>query len=79
MSPLELSCINTALEAVSEASVMRVKGLEISGKARTSCLVNMVCRLQKACFWSGLQVQGFDCSVRSRRGQAMLEKKGMNF
>ena len=74
MSPLELSCINTALEAVSEASVMRVKGLEISGKARISCLVNVVYRFWKTFSWSGPQVQGFDCLVRSRRWQAMLEK-----
>ena len=44
MSPLVLSCISTAPDAVSEAFVMRVKGLEVSGKARIGCLVNTVCR-----------------------------------
>ena len=47
---------------------MRVKGLEVLGKARTSCLVNVACRFWKAFSWSGLQVQGVDCLVRSRRG-----------
>ena len=58
---------------------MRVKGLEVSEKARTGCLVNAVCRLQNALSWLGPQVQGFNCLVRSRRGQAISEKKGMNF
>ena len=79
MSPLALSCIGTAPDAISKALVMRVKGLEVSGKARTGCLVNMVCRLWKVVSWMGPQVQGFDCLVRSKRGWAMLEKEGMNF
>ena len=57
---------------------MRVKGLEVSGKARTGCLVNVACRFWKAFSWSGSQVQGVDCLVRSRRGCAMLEQEGMN-
>ena len=79
MSPLVLSCISTAPDAVSKASVMRVKDLEVSGKARTGCLVNAVCRFWKAFSWSSPQAQRFVCLVRSRRGQAMLEKEGMNF
>ena len=79
MSPLVLSCISTAPDAVSKTSVMRVNGLEVLGKARTSCLVNMACRFQKKFSWLGPQTQGVNCLVRSRRGHAMLEKKGMNF
>ena len=58
---------------------MKVKSLEVLGKARTGCLVNAVCRLQNMFSWSGPQVQGFDCLVRFRRGWAMSEKKGLNF
>ena len=79
MSSLLLSCIRTAPDAVNEASIMRMKSLEVSGKARTSCLMNVFCRLQNAVSWSGPQVQEFDCLVRSRRGWAMSEKEGMNF
>ena len=79
MSPLVLSYISTAPDAVSEASVMRMNGLEVLGKARTSCLVNMACRFRKEFSWLGPQTQGVDCLVRSRRGHVMLEKKGMNF
>ena len=68
MSLLVLSCISTAPDAVSEASVMRVKALEVLEKARTSCLVNVVCRLQKAFSWLGSQIQGDGCLVRSKRG-----------
>ena len=45
MSPLVLSCISTAPDAISKALVMRMKSLEVSGKARTGCLVKAVCRL----------------------------------
>ena len=79
MSPLALSCISTPPDAISEVFIIRLKGLEVSGKARTSCLVNTVCRLQKMVSWLGPQVQGFDYLIRSKRGQAMSEKKGMNF
>ena len=48
MSPLTLSYIRTAFDAVNKASVIRVKGLEVLGKARTGCLVNVFCRLQNA-------------------------------
>ena len=48
MFSLVLSCISTAPDVVSEEFVMRVKGLEILEKARTSCLVNVACRFQKA-------------------------------
>ena len=58
---------------------MRVKGLEVSGRARTSCLVKAVCRLWKVVSWSGPQVQGDDCLVRFKKGQVRLEKEGMNF
>ena len=74
-----VGCIRTAPDAINEASIMRVKGLEVSGKSRTGCLVNMVCRFQKVFSWSGPQAQGVDCLVRSRRGQAMSKKEGMNF
>ena len=79
MSPLVLSCIRTAPDAISKASIIRVKGLEVLGKARTSCLVNVACQLWNVVSWLGPQVQGFDCLVRSRRGQAMSKKEGMNF
>ena len=79
MFPLVLSCISTAPDAVSKASIIRVKSLEVLEKARTGCLVNVVCRFWKVFFWSGPQVQGVDCLVRSRREQAMLEKEGINF
>ena len=29
---------------ISKASVMRMKGLEMLGKVRTDCLINVVCR-----------------------------------
>ena len=79
MSLLVLGYISTASDAISEASIMRVKGLKVLGNARTGCLVNAACRLRNAFSWSGPQVQGFDCLVRSRRGQAILKKEGMNF
>ena len=79
MSLLALSCISTAPDAISKASIIRVNSLEVLEKARTSCLVNVVCRFQKAFSWSGPQVQGFDYLMRSRRRQAILEKEGMNF
>ena len=79
MSPLVLSCIRTAPDAISKASVIKVKGLEVLEKARISCLVNVACRLQNVVSWLGPQVQGFGCLVRSKRGGAMSEKKGMNF
>ena len=53
MSPLALSCISTAPDAVSKMSVIRVKGLEVSGKAKTGYLVNVACRFWKAVSWSG--------------------------
>ena len=34
--------MSTAPDAISEAFIIKVKGLKVSGKARTSCLVNMV-------------------------------------
>ena len=57
-----------APDAVSEASVMRVKGLEMSEKARTGYLVNTVWRFWNTFFWSDAQVQRLDCWMRSRRG-----------
>ena len=44
MSPIALCCISMVPDAISKASVMRVKDLEVLGKARTSCLVNIVWR-----------------------------------
>ena len=79
MSLFALCCISTAPDAVSEASIMRVKDLEVLGKVRTSCLVNVACRLQKVFSWLGPQVQEVNCLVRSKRGHAMSEKEGMNF
>ena len=42
MSSFVLCCISMAPDAISEASVMRVKSLEVLGKVRTGCLVNAV-------------------------------------
>ena len=56
MSSLVLGYISTASDAISEASIMRVKGLKVLGNARTGCLVNAACRLWNAFSWSGPQV-----------------------
>ena len=79
MFPLALGCISTAPDAISKASIIRMKDLKVLEKARIGCLVNVACRFWKAFSWFSPQVQGVDCLVRSRRGRAMSEKEAMNF
>ena len=54
MSLFALWYISMAPNNIREVFDMGVKGLEMSGKVRASCLVNVVWRFQKGFFWSGL-------------------------
>ena len=65
--------------AVSEASVMTVKGLMVSGRARTGPWVKVAFSVLNAASHSVVQSHFAPFLVRSWRGHAIVEKSGMNF
>ena len=78
-SPLKSVCIKTAPMAVSEASVITVKGLVVFGRARTGPWVKVAFNVLNATSHSVVQSHFALFLVRSWRGQAIVEKSGMNF
>ena len=71
--------MRTALVAVSEALVMTVKGLVVSGRARTGPWMKVAFNVLNATSHSVVQSHFAPFLVRSWRGQAIVEKSGMNF
>ena len=78
-SPLKSVCIRTTLVAVSEVSVITVKGLVVSGRARTGPWVKVAFNVLNATSHSVIQSHFAPILVRLWRGWAIVEKSGMNF
>ena len=78
-SSLKSICIRTAPVAVSEALVMTVKGLVVSGRARTGPWMKVAFNVLNATSHSVVQSHFAPFLVRLWRGQAIVEKSGMNF
>ena len=72
-------CIRTAPVAVSKALVMTVKGLVVSGRARTGPWVKVTFNVLNATSHSVVQSHFAPFLVRLWRGRAIVEKSGMNF
>ena len=78
-SPLKSVCIRTTQVAVSKTSVMTVKGLVVSGRARTGPWVKVTFNVLNVTSHSVVQSHFAPFLVRLWRGQAIVEKSGMNF
>ena len=65
--------------AVSEASVMTIKGLVVSRRARTSPWVKVAFNVLNVTSHSVVQSHFAPFLVRSWRGWTIVEKSGMNF
>ena len=76
---MESGCMRIAPEAVREASVIMVNGVEISGIERTGWERKQDWRVRNTVSQVGVHAQAEDFLVRSVRGRAMEEKLGMNF
>ena len=78
-SPLKSVCIKTAPVAVSEASVMTIKGLVVSRRARIGPWMKVAFNVLNATSHSVVQSHFAPFLVRLWRGRAIVEKSGMNF
>ena len=78
-SLLKSVCIRTAPVAVREASVMTVKDLVVSERVKTGPWVKVTCRVLNAVLHAVVQSHFAPFLVRSWKGQAIVEKSGMNF
>ena len=78
-SLLKSVCIKTAPVGVREALVMTVKGLVVSGRVKTGPWVKVACKVLNAVLHSVVQFYFAPFLIRSWKGQAIVEKSGMNF
>ena len=78
-SPLKSVCMRTTPVAVSKASVMTIKGLVVSGRARTGPWVKVTFNVLNVTSHSVVQSHFAPFLVRSWRSWAIVEKSGMNF
>ena len=65
--------------AVKEALVMTVKGLVVSGRARTGPWVKVAFKVLNVTLHSIVQSHFAPFLIRSWRGWTIVEKSGMNF
>ena len=65
--------------AVSKALVMTMNGLMVSRRVKTDLWVKVACRVLNAVLHAVVQSHFAPFLVRSWRGQAIVEKSGMNF
>ena len=65
--------------AVREALVMTVKSLVVLGRVKTGPLIKVACKFLNAVSHFVIQSHFAPFLVRSWRGQAIVEKSGMNF
>ena len=65
--------------AVRGASVMIVKGLLMSGRARTGPWMKVACKVLNVVLHSNVQFHFAPFLVKSWRGWVIVEKLGMNF
>ena len=72
-------CISTIPVAVREALVMTMEGLVVFGRARTGPWVKVTFNVLNMTLHSVVQSHFAPFLIRSWRGQAIVEKSGMNF
>ena len=65
--------------AVRKASVMTVKDLVVLGRVKTGPWIKVACKVLNVVLYSVVQFHFAPFLVRSWRGQAIVEKSGMNF